>query len=145
MNDLSEWLGSCIAEDEDAAHYSGPALVAWLTLRDDEGRLLYTTVAASDNGEDWVADGKEVSTVASPDVVYDPARALRDAAFKRVVLAEHKRGDNPPGHAAWFPCVKCYERSGWPVMWPCLTVRALIPVYEDRRGYERFANLVAES
>lgn len=86
--DIAQFLAARLDEDEAAAHYSGPARVAWLTFLDDAGRMLYTTVAASNCDDDpWVADGHVLAAPASARVVYDPARVLAEAAAKR----EHLR------------------------------------------------------
>jgi hypothetical protein len=77
-----------LGEAEAVAHNSGPARVAWLTYRNDAGRMLYTTVAAGDDyGTSWVADGHELPEPASAEVVYDPARVLREVAAKRAIVA----------------------------------------------------------
>jgi hypothetical protein len=61
-----------LAEKEAPAHFSGPAKVAWLTYLDDQGQMLYTTVAAGDDDQPWCADGHELPAPASASVVYDP-------------------------------------------------------------------------
>ena len=76
-----------LAEDEAAARYAGPARVAWLTYRDSEGQMLYTTVAAGEDHAPWVADGHELPEPASARTVYDPARALREVEAGRKLLA----------------------------------------------------------
>ena len=90
---LTEFLTARLDEDEATAHYAGPHIVAWLTFRGSAGEMLYTTVAAGDEGDErvWAADGNELPEPASVRVVYDPARALRDVAAKRAIFAEHER------------------------------------------------------
>ena len=83
------FLTARLDEDEATAQYAGPALIAWFTFYGSDGRLLYTTVAAT-SGEVqdvWVADGKVLPKPASMRVVYDPARALREVKAKRDRLA----------------------------------------------------------
>jgi hypothetical protein len=84
---MSAFAEARLAEDEATVRYAGPARIAWLTYRDDEGQMLYTTVAAADGCGPWVADGKELPEPASVLTMYDPARALRDIESARKLLA----------------------------------------------------------
>lgn len=86
MKDLVAFIDSRLDEDEKAAQLSGRGRVAWLTYRDDEGQMLYTTVAASDDFSPWFADGHELPEPASADNIYDQARALREVAAKRDIV-----------------------------------------------------------
>jgi hypothetical protein len=90
-DDEIAFLRAKLDEDEATARYSGPALVAWLTYREDSGGMFYTTVAAGGQGDwdPWVADGHELPEPASARVVYDPARALREVDVWRKLLLEY--------------------------------------------------------
>lgn len=92
--DIVAFLTARFDEDQATAHYSGPAHVAWLAYRDDLGRMLYTTVAAGNDGGPWVADGHDLATPASVRVVYDPARLLAEVAAKRIVLEQWRQASN---------------------------------------------------
>jgi hypothetical protein len=89
---LAAFLADRLDEDEATASYAGPAVVAWLTYRDDGGQMLYTTVAATsgDSEDVWVADGKVLPEPASARVVYDPARVLRDVAAGRALVEAYR-------------------------------------------------------
>lgn len=94
--------------------------MAWLTLFGDAGQLRYTTVAASDTGGQglWFADGKEVPGPLSARVVYDPARALREAEADRELLREYKRLLERKGscesHRRAMPHRTPFTAPGWP-------------------------------
>jgi Family of unknown function (DUF6221) len=85
-----------LGEMENRARYSGPGLVAWLSLHDEAGELSYTTVAASDHGDgdDWIADGKVLPVPASAHVIYDPAREVRKAEAIRAIVRRCTRYAN---------------------------------------------------
>lgn len=83
---IVEFIIARLGEAEAAAQASGPARAAWLTYRDNEGRMLYTTVAAADEDDPWIADGHELSEPASARVIYDPAHVLRDIEAKRAIM-----------------------------------------------------------
>ena len=85
----AERLRAGLDEDERVVQHSGPAKVAWLTIRDGEGRMRYTTVAAGGEGDwdVWVADGREIPEPGPVNVVYDPAAKRRDIAARRHILA----------------------------------------------------------
>ena len=89
MNSEDE-LGARLDEDEATVSYAGPVRVAWLTYRDDEGQMLYTTVAAGDDHSPWCAAGKELADPASVRVIYDPARMRRYVEAGRAIISESK-------------------------------------------------------
>jgi len=115
-------LKAHLDEDEATARYSGPAVVAWLTLRDDAGQLRYTTVAATSGDSDdvWCADG-HVLEPASVRVVYDPARALREVAAKRAILDLYEKQAAKAGDNAME------EDRAW-TLWP--VIQLLADAYE---------------
>lgn len=89
--ETAAFIEQCLAADEATAELAGPARVAWLTLRNDDGSMRYTTVAAGVNGEfdePWCADGHEIENPASVRVVYDPARSRRRVRATRELVAE---------------------------------------------------------
>ncbi|MGH8921887.1 MAG: hypothetical protein ACRD0H_26690, partial [Actinomycetes bacterium] len=59
VDELVAFWRARLDEDEATAHYAGPARIAWLTYRDDQGQMRYTTVAAGEDHAPWVADGHE--------------------------------------------------------------------------------------
>jgi hypothetical protein len=93
VSELVEFLRARLDEDEAVVEMSGPHPVAWLTYRDTDGQMLYTTVASSayeqvGNDPLWIVDGKEVASPAHYTVVYNPAKVRREIAAKRLVLEE---------------------------------------------------------
>lgn len=110
LEEVAAFIEARLAEDEEKAELSGPAVVAWLTFSDDQGRMLYTTVASTNLYEGdilhpWVADGHEVPAPASARVVYDPARVRRSAAATRLLVT---RIQAMPHHYVdedtWYSC-----------------------------------------
>lgn len=62
--------------------------------------------------------------------LHDPARALREVAAKRRIVARHSpRAAGPPNMWATPPC-------GWPSLDPCPDLRDLLSIYSDRPGYD---------
>lgn len=92
VSDLMRFLAARLDELERTARDSGPACVAWLIIDVPDARYgtqnppFYTTVAASDDLGEWVADGKVLAGPSSVSVIYDPARVLREVAAKRKIL-----------------------------------------------------------
>lgn len=105
MDDLISFLLARLAEDQATASCAGPARIAWLTYLDDNGQMLYTTVAAGEDHAPWVADGHELPEPTSARIVYDPARALREVAAKREIV-----GGEDDGLALYV----VHERGVWP-------------------------------
>jgi hypothetical protein len=140
MTGITEFLNARLDEDEATARYSGPALIAWLTFRDGDGQMLYTTPAASDAGDQgiWAADGRELPEPASARVVYDPARILREVEAKRAILAEHQPVVAGLQSVTGEGCRTCDETGVGVVSpgWPCATVRALASVFSDHADYD---------
>jgi hypothetical protein len=128
-----------LAEEELTISHAGPTRTAWLTLRDADGQMLYTTVAEPVGEEGWVANGDLIADPANVLVMYDSARELRDIGNKRAILAEHKAYDclDPAGQR----CDACVGREVYPngvavhQAWPCLTVRRLIARWDDHPDY----------
>jgi hypothetical protein len=94
-------------EDERRVHAAGgEGRVAWLTLCDDAGRMLYATVAA-DWGDGWVAMGEEVPAPYSALVIYDAARELREAAATRAVIGSQESDHAPVESVYGLACRTC--------------------------------------
>jgi Family of unknown function (DUF6221) len=164
--ELAAFLAARLDEKEAVASHSGPAHVAWLTYRDDEGRLLYTTVAAADDlgpevpaGDEespWSADGHELPSPASARVVYDPARALREVAADRTLLRERERLAHrrealaanrrasehwTPFTAPGYPTAYDMQREGFALEalehFLCSMIRVRAAVWSDHRDYRQ--------
>lgn len=88
MSDLTDFLNARIAEDQAAVEASGPDVVAWLTYRQSDGSMAYTTVGASSGDGEWVASGAELPDPQHVQVVYDPVRVLAECAAKRALIRE---------------------------------------------------------
>jgi len=102
VNDLIAFLKARLDELAATASYAGPARIAWLTYRDDQGAMLYTTVAAGGDHAPWVADGHELPGPASARIVYDPARVLREVEAKRAIIERYKRAPAVSGSPVSF-------------------------------------------
>lgn len=93
---LAEFLLARIAEDERASE--GAGRIAWVTIRDKDGRMVYTTVAAQtieDDPDYWVADGRGFGAPSDSavttdtwqvSVVYDERRARAECEAKRAII-----------------------------------------------------------
>lgn len=131
--DITAFLTARLDEDEAAAYYSGPARVAWLTYCDDSGRMLYTTVAASNDEDDpWVADGHDLPSPTAACIVFDPARVLAEVKAKRRVLARHHDDGNGACDGCgfdqeWGPLVEHIDE--------CHELRDLAAPDADHPGY----------
>lgn len=79
--------------DEKAARARGAGRIAWLTYRDADGQMLYTTVASGAGDDAWIADGKELPEPASVSVVFDEAQEFREVAAMRAILALSAEAD----------------------------------------------------
>src|ERR1035441_8446779 len=127
-----EELAARLDEDEATASYAGPARVAWLTYCDDEGQMLYTTVAAGGDPSPWCAAGKELADPASVRVIYDPARMRRYVEAGRAIISELKG-----------------EGHGWAEHEPAYyagldyAVRSLNGVYDESWARRAFCALTA--
>lgn len=120
---LIAFLNARLDEDEATASYAGPARIAWLTYRDADGQMLYTTVAAGEDHAPWVADGKELPPPASARVVYDPARVLREVEAGRHLTAEYRRAlEKAPGN---LPLLNTLRRL----------IGSRVAVYSDHPDY----------
>ncbi|WP_405149464.1 DUF6221 family protein [Sphaerisporangium sp. NBC_01403] len=134
MDDLIAFLRARLGEDEETARVAGEACIAWLTYRDDDGQMRYTTVAAAATDGIWIAAGAEVPAPTSALVVYDPARALREVEAKRRIISEHA----PHEDYSWA-CRTCSAADscgcmGGPDL-PCPTLRLLALPYADHPDY----------
>lgn len=69
----------------------GAGLVAWLTYRDPDGQMRYTTVAAAtvEAPDYWVVDGRDARETAHVKVVYDEREVRADISAKRAILELH--------------------------------------------------------
>lgn len=102
MTDLVAFLRERLDERQRDAEGSG--LIAWLTYRDPDGRMQYTTVAAAtvEVPDHWVSDGREMTGFSSARVVYDEREVLADVEAKRRIVdyrdqAARAVEEAPPG------------------------------------------------
>lgn len=126
MTDLVERLRAALDARERLIDGSG--ILGWLTYREDDGTMRYTT-AASKSGDHWIVDGCEATGWASAHVVHDEDRERREVAAHRKILDEHRPWSDrqPPA------CEGCgldnqeYERT--PDINQCPTLLALAEAY----------------
>jgi hypothetical protein len=93
MNDVIDHLNAVLDRDEQTALAAGEARIAWLTYRDDDGRMRYTSVAAESGDGAWVAAGEEMPEHSSALIVYDPARTIREVEALRQVINDYRMAD----------------------------------------------------
>jgi hypothetical protein len=122
--------------DEEEAEAKGPPgwkLEHWTAIR----------YADKDSGRNWRVDAEPrcvVDQVAQEDAVFiarhDPARALREVAAKRAILAEHEPEPWGDPHPELLRCAQGHGDEYW-TTWPCTEVRALTAVWSDCPGYRQ--------
>ena len=94
---ITEFLLARIAEDEDAARGSG--ILGWVTYRDRNGVIQYTTPASLAGDGTWIVDGREIRTERfTVQVVHDEARILAECqAKRRIASMAAEQLDEPSG------------------------------------------------
>jgi hypothetical protein len=126
VTDLLAWLRAQVDTDERLAlaveDRSAPWNGEWTAPEEGYGvRTHNGWTVVSGHGQTSLPPGVAVH-IAN----HDPARALREVAAKRAILASH----DPIG----TPCDTC--SNDWVVVrWPCPTVRAIAAIYTDRPGW----------
>lgn len=68
----------------------GTGRVAWLTYRDENGSMLYTTVAAGGPNDNWVVNGREVFDYAHVQVIYDEDVVRADLDVKLDIVRRYR-------------------------------------------------------
>jgi hypothetical protein len=117
---LTEFLLTCIAEDEGAARFLPET--RWYV--DEDGCLEIPDGTWAD-GEDYLPNHHN-----SWYLVLDPARVLAECAAKRRIVELH--GDNSVGS-----CSLCATRdTGDPLPYPCQTLRLLAMPYAGHPDYD---------
>jgi hypothetical protein len=145
---LVAFAAARLAEDEERVRATGDAhRVAWLTLKDEAGQMLYTTVAAEWGDDGWVAMGEEVPRPYSVLAIYDTARARRELAAARAVIGSQE-SDHAPVETMYGLC--CRTCVNWqddegahefgiaiPVAWPCRVARAAVAAWADHPEFRK--------
>lgn len=134
---LAAFLEARLADAEAAVHHAGEGPAAWVTVCDEAGQMLYTTVAHEMEGEDdgWIADGREIVDP-SPTVFYDTDRALRDFEAKRMILTRWRTACNQADVAranGGGPEAEAWEKIAGALE---LDVRSLAAVWDDHPEYK---------
>ena len=154
MADLVQWLTAQLDEDERIARAAiravgdvpggVPGAADWRfgnAFTDEGGTYWQITTMPPDAdvfgvieliGSGMSGGGAHEPEIARHAVEHDPARVLREVEMKRQVVEQHR----PVGYGG--VCLSlCHTRApGQPQTWPCLTLRLLASVYEDRPGYQ---------
>lgn len=132
MDDLTAFVSARLDEDEAAARKMADMLASADASLEPVIAVCFDD-GASGNAYDWnpwdrIAD-------------YDPARALREVAAKReIVAAHHPETPSKYGHDV-LRCAVCQtERGVWAEdrhadPWPCQTLRALASPWSDHPDY----------
>lgn len=120
---LTEFVAARLDEDEAAASHTSPApwqATPLATYVSDANDVRVAALA-------FTEDGRHIAR-------HDPARALREVAAKRAILAEHRQWV----FGGTTGCSTCHagHEIGDPPPGPCPTLRALAAVYSDHRDYD---------
>jgi hypothetical protein len=151
VDDLTAFLRERLDDAERCVYSEGDppnGVIAWLTYREPDGSMSYTTVAHGRTADGpWTADGRELPRPASVLVVHDPKRDLREVAAKRAIVALHRINVAKVETAPFDPYtgepnpdeyeLTC-ETCGWSSDDPtsaCATLRALAAVWSDHPDY----------
>lgn len=130
MSDLIAFLSARL--DERAKASQGAGVVAWLTYRDAQGGMNYTTVAAlaleTADGDlikaPWCAGGELLPEPSSVTVIYNEREVQADIAAKRHILKHH--GDTHD----------CGDPRSWESPYVgCCDLRILAAIYSDHPDY----------
>lgn len=83
---LVTWLRAQLDADEEMLQGSGD--LGWLTFRDLNGEMRYTTAAAAGPDDLWLVDGNERADYAAAQVVHREKERLADIRAKRKLIHE---------------------------------------------------------
>jgi Family of unknown function (DUF6221) len=127
--DIAEFIRARLDEDEAAARAAagrapGPWVGAFKQVTSEPSSAEISIVATTE----WSDTSHHIER-------WEPARALREVAAKRAILAIHEPlpsvyGEPPVCGACWPQ-----PRPGTHPLWPCSTVRPLAAVYSDHPDY----------
>ncbi|MCX4575638.1 DUF6221 family protein [Streptomyces sp. NBC_01571] len=125
MDELIEWYGAQLDEDERIANEAGGQRGQW--------RLATPLDDAELGDASWLRPPylRHVER-------HDPARVLREVEAKRQILALHVPTPHQDEGDMWPGCTTCSwrdEMEALRVRYPCKTVRLLALPYADRPGY----------
>lgn len=150
---LVAFAAARLAEDEERVRRTGDAhRVAWLTLKDEAGKMLYTTVAAGHNDDDpWIAMGGEVPRPYSVLAIYDTARARREVTAVRAVIGRQESDHAPVETMYGLCCRTCVDWQDAPLadggetefgiavphQWPCRVARAAVAAWADHPEFRK--------
>jgi hypothetical protein len=141
VDDLVQWLGQQLDEDERIARAARPrpgdqTAGEWVAYphrptspTDDPSRNVHLVGSREPDGREWVVaetgQADRAPTVAEFIAAHDPARVLREIDAKRKIIAEHDVYSRPLGER-----MDCQSYD-----FPCTTLRLLALPYADRPGY----------
>ncbi|MFE7906514.1 DUF6221 family protein [Streptomyces albogriseolus] len=123
MDDLVQWLGQQIDEDERIARRAG-----------DSFRQIGETgvIVATEGDQAEECASANWAGVAEHIVAHDPARVLREIDAKRQIIALHHQLEDAQEMLDF--CATCDATGKYPE-YPCTTLRLLALPYADRPGY----------
>jgi Family of unknown function (DUF6221) len=113
---LVAWL--CAQLDADEQALAGSGNLGWLTFREPNGDMRYTTAACAGPDDLWFVDGNERTDFTSATIVHREAERLADVRSKRKLIDEliaFMEGDYAP--------------------WNDHYLRLLAQPYADRAGF----------
>jgi hypothetical protein len=130
-DNLVAWLGKQIDEDEAAARAATPGLWTIDSESPDGGWAIDSVKDGTTTevvGPGYVGGGAWEHGDAQYITHHSPARALREIAAKRRMIAVHRPYVDEPDQA----CLGC---AGGLIWGRCPILRALASIYADRPGY----------
>ncbi|MGA4964533.1 DUF6221 family protein [Streptomyces pseudogriseolus] len=124
MDDLVQWLGQQLDEDERIARRAG-----------DSFRQIGETgvIVATEGDRAEECASANWAGVAEHIVAHDPARVLREIDAKRQIIALHHQLEDAQEMLDF--CATCDATGKYPE-YPCTTLRFLALPYADRPGYQ---------
>ncbi|NUV54536.1 hypothetical protein G6W51_16790 [Streptomyces coelicolor] len=124
MDQLVEWLGQQLDEDERIARRAG-----------DSFRQIGETgvIVATEGDRAEECASANWAGVAEHIVVHDPARVLSEIDAKRQIIALHHQLEDAQEMLDF--CATCDVTGKYPE-YPCTTLRLLALPYADRPGYK---------
>ncbi|MGV2914483.1 DUF6221 family protein [Streptomyces alfalfae] len=135
MDDLVQWLGEQLDEDERIARAAcwDEQSDVWTARPPQASYERYTVVDYCDDAVVSVTpENADADGVGRHVAEHDPARVLREIDATRQLLALHEPAEME--YVDGDVCMACDVRGGEP-FYPCKTLRLLTLPYADRPGY----------
>jgi hypothetical protein len=116
MSSLVDFLLERIAEDERCVYEAdsdGEYRATWVTIRNPDGSMRYTTVASDHRGGDWCADGnnlmEEYPGATADEPFFDARRVLADCTARRRIIEAANGWRHEVVEDCWYTCPAATE------------------------------------